>query len=92
MDIAGKTVLITGANRGTGKALFKEALSRGARRVYAGTRSALPDTDPRVTPLKLDVTDVAGIKKAVGEVAELDVLINKRRHRDLGRPERYRTS
>ncbi len=39
MTIAGKAVLVTGANRGIGQALVEEALSRGARRVYAGPLS-----------------------------------------------------
>jgi NAD(P)-dependent dehydrogenase (short-subunit alcohol dehydrogenase family) len=38
MTIAGKTILVTGANRGIGRALVADALRRGARRVYAGTR------------------------------------------------------
>ena len=54
MQIAKKTVLITGANRGIGEALVKEALNRGAKRVIAGTRGALSNTDPRVTALTLD--------------------------------------
>jgi len=41
MNITNKTVLITGANRGIGQALLDEALRRGAKKVYAGTRSAL---------------------------------------------------
>jgi NAD(P)-dependent dehydrogenase (short-subunit alcohol dehydrogenase family) len=76
MNIAGKTVLITGANRGIGQALADEALRRGARRVYAGTRSALKNDDPRVTSLKLDVTSPAQIQQTVEQVDTLDLLIN----------------
>jgi NAD(P)-dependent dehydrogenase (short-subunit alcohol dehydrogenase family) len=38
MTIAGKTVVVTGANRSIGRALVEEALARGATRVYTGTR------------------------------------------------------
>jgi len=76
MNLDKKTVLITGANRGIGRALVDEALRRGAKRVYAGTRSALHNTDKRVTPLTLDVTSVSQIQRAVAEVDNLDVLIN----------------
>jgi NAD(P)-dependent dehydrogenase (short-subunit alcohol dehydrogenase family) len=76
MNIAEKTVLITGANRGVGEALVKEALNRGAKRVFAGRRGALLNTDPRVTALTLDVTNASQIQRAVDEIAALDVLIN----------------
>jgi NAD(P)-dependent dehydrogenase (short-subunit alcohol dehydrogenase family) len=76
MNVANKTVLITGANRGIGRALVDEALERGARRVYAGTRGALASADKRVVPLTLDVTSPAEIQRAVDEVESLDVLVN----------------
>jgi NAD(P)-dependent dehydrogenase (short-subunit alcohol dehydrogenase family) len=76
MTIADKTVLVTGANRGIGQALVEEALRRGAKRVYAGTRQPLAHADGRVTPLTLDVTSAAQIQAAVDEVESLDILIN----------------
>lgn len=77
MNIQNKTILITGANRGIGRALVDEALRRGAKRVYAGTRSGqLQNANNRVTPLKLDVTNNAQIQAAVERVESLDVLIN----------------
>jgi NAD(P)-dependent dehydrogenase (short-subunit alcohol dehydrogenase family) len=76
MSIENRTVLITGANRGIGRALVEEALRRGAKRVYAGTRVALTHPDERVTYLSLDVTDQAQIEAAAKTVESLDVLVN----------------
>src|SRR5467141_1992086 len=76
MTIEDKAVLVTGANRGIGQALVEEALKRGAKRVYAGTRQPLANLDERVTPVTLDVTNAAQIQEAVERVESLDVLIN----------------
>ena len=76
MNIAGKTILITDANRGIGPALLDEVLPRGAKGVYAGTRGALQHPDNRVIPLALDVTSASHIRQAVREVDDLNVLIN----------------
>jgi NAD(P)-dependent dehydrogenase (short-subunit alcohol dehydrogenase family) len=76
MTIEHKTLLVTGANRGIGQALVQEALRRGAKRVYAGTRQPLTHPDRRVTPLTLDVTSTAQIQAAAGEVESLDILVN----------------
>jgi NAD(P)-dependent dehydrogenase (short-subunit alcohol dehydrogenase family) len=76
MKIADSTILVTGANRGIGKALAGEALGRGAKRVYAGARQPFDHSDRRVTPLVLDVTNGAQIRAAAEKVDALDILIN----------------
>src|SRR6516165_10906105 len=76
MNVANKTVLITGTNRGIGRAMVNEALKRGARRVYAASRVPLQIADERVTTLTLDVTNASQIQHAVDQVGALDVLIN----------------
>jgi NAD(P)-dependent dehydrogenase (short-subunit alcohol dehydrogenase family) len=89
MTIADKAVLVTGANRGIGQALVAEALTRGAKRVYAGTRQPMTHSDRRVTPVALDVTDAEQIQRAVDEIESLDILINNAGlalYDDLGDP------
>jgi len=76
MNIMNKTVLITGANRGIGRALVEEALRKDAKRVYAGMRQPLAHSDERVTPVTLDVTNAEQIQRAVENVGSLDILIN----------------
>lgn len=76
MNIADRTILITGASRGIGRALIDEALRRGAKRVYAGTRGPLPHADARVTAVKLDVTSAADIQRTAAAIDSLDLLVN----------------
>jgi NAD(P)-dependent dehydrogenase (short-subunit alcohol dehydrogenase family) len=76
MTLADKTVLVTGANRGLGRALVADALARNARQVYAGTRQPLAYPDPRVIPLILDITNAEQVEAAASRVGVLDVLIN----------------
>lgn len=81
MKLQGKSVLITGANRGIGRAFVDELLRRGVGTVFAGARSggsveALRAVDARVRPLYIDVTDVSSIAKAVDQIEGLDLLIN----------------
>lgn len=76
MNITGKTILITGTNRGLGKALVEEALRRGAQRVYASARVPMEHADQRVTPLTLDITNAAQIQEAIEKIPSLDILIN----------------
>lgn len=76
MKIENKAILITGANRGIGRALVEQALRRGVNRVYAATRQPFAHSDGRVTQLPLDVTNATQIQQAVKEVESLDLLIN----------------
>ena len=76
MKLENAVVLITGANRGLGLAFAREALARGARKVYAGARNPASVTLPGVTPLKLDVTNPADIAAAAKAAGDVTVLIN----------------
>ena len=90
MNLENTTILITGANRGIGRALVEEALKRGVKKVYAGTRSSFQHSDRRVTPLTLDVTNAEQIQRAVVEIDTLDILINNAgiaMYDDLTKPE-----
>lgn len=76
MDIKGCTALVTGANRGLGKAYTDALIARGAAKVYAGVRDPSTITDRRVTPLPLDVTSAEQIAAAVATCPDVDLLIN----------------
>ncbi len=75
MDIATSTVLVTGANRGFGRALAAELLARGAT-VYAGARNPDQVDLPGAKPIPLDITDPASVRAAVQATGDVTVLIN----------------
>jgi NAD(P)-dependent dehydrogenase (short-subunit alcohol dehydrogenase family) len=76
MKIEGSVVLVTGANRGLGLEFARQALERGARKVYAGARDPASVTLPGVVPLKLDVTDPAAVAAAAEAARDVTLLIN----------------
>jgi len=76
MKLANATVLITGANRGLGLAFAREALARGARKVYAAARDPASVTLPGVVPIRLDVTKPDEIAAAARECGDVTLLIN----------------
>jgi NAD(P)-dependent dehydrogenase (short-subunit alcohol dehydrogenase family) len=80
--IAGTTALVTGANRGIGRALVEALLARGATKVYATARrpEALAEvvvaSGGRVVPLKLDVTRPEDVRAAAAAAADVRLLFN----------------
>lgn len=76
MNINGSVALVTGGNRGLGKAFVQELLDAGAQKVYVGARRLTETTDPRLQPLKLDITDAQDIAAAVEACQDVNILIN----------------
>jgi NAD(P)-dependent dehydrogenase (short-subunit alcohol dehydrogenase family) len=76
MHIKGKVALVTGANRGLGKALVQALLAAGAAKVYAGARDPASVAIPGATALKLDVTDKATVQAAAAQAGDVDIVIN----------------
>ncbi|MGY2376389.1 SDR family oxidoreductase [Pseudomonas sp. SDO524_S393] len=76
MDIRGKVVLVTGANRGLGKAFVSALLQGGAAKVYAAARDPRSVDIPGSTPIALDVTDTASVQRAAEQYTDVEVLIN----------------
>src|SRR5256714_12954400 len=76
MKIQDSTVLVTGANRGIGKAFADELLDRGATKVYAAVRDVSTVTDPRLVPVQLDVTDPDRVAAVASELDDVQVVVN----------------
>jgi NAD(P)-dependent dehydrogenase (short-subunit alcohol dehydrogenase family) len=77
MDITGATALVTGANRGLGRALVDALLTRGADRVYATARDVTSiERRDRVVPLALDLTSQTQIQAAAERASDVRLLIN----------------
>ncbi|WP_432943010.1 SDR family oxidoreductase [Kribbella sp. CA-253562] len=75
-SLHGAVVLVTGGNRGIGKAVVDDLLGRGAAKIYATARKPEPSTDPRVVPVPLEVTDQASIDALVKAAPDVTVLVN----------------
>jgi NAD(P)-dependent dehydrogenase (short-subunit alcohol dehydrogenase family) len=74
--IEGSVALVTGANRGIGRALTDALLARGAKKVYAGARHPQPAREQRLVWLPLDVTDAEQIRAAAKAAADVEIVFN----------------
>jgi peptide/nickel transport system ATP-binding protein len=81
MNVKGCTALVTGSNRGFGRALVQALLDAGAAKVYATARdpsslAALAAADKRVVTLALDITRDDQIAAAAEACGDLTLLCN----------------
>jgi NAD(P)-dependent dehydrogenase (short-subunit alcohol dehydrogenase family) len=82
MQIKGSVALVTGANRGIGRAYVEALLALGAAKIYAGARhpEALADLAAahpgRIEAISLDITDAADIAAAAAKCRDVSLLIN----------------
>lgn len=74
--IDGSVVLVTGGQRGIGKAFVEALLRRGAAKVYATARKPSPSEDPRVEAVALDVTDPDAISALADRARDVNIVIN----------------
>jgi NAD(P)-dependent dehydrogenase (short-subunit alcohol dehydrogenase family) len=76
MEIHGSTALVTGANRGIGRAFAEDLLRRGAAKVYAGARDPASVGGDGLVPVALDVTDDDQVAAAARELGDVDLVVN----------------
>ena len=76
MKINGSAALVSGANRGLGKAYAQELVKRGAARVYGAARDPAAVTEPGVMPIALDVTDPERAAQVAAQCADVTLLVN----------------
>lgn len=75
-SLDGRTVLVTGANGGLGEQFVRQALDRGARKVYAAARTPRQWEDDRIQPLTLDLTAPEDAARAATTASDVDLLIS----------------
>jgi NAD(P)-dependent dehydrogenase (short-subunit alcohol dehydrogenase family) len=74
--IKGAAILVTGGQRGLGKALVEELLAAGAAKVYATARQPRPSGDLRVIPLQLEVTGQQSVDEVARQAGDVTIVVN----------------
>ena len=77
MKIAGSTALVTGANRGLGRAFVEALRNAGCAKIYAGARATESVTgDAIIEPVRLDITNAEHVMAAAERCMDVNILIN----------------
>ena len=76
MKIDGSVALVTGADRGLGRADARELVSRGAAKVYGAARHRDQVTEPGVIPVALDITDPGQVSRVAEQCGDVSLLVN----------------
>jgi NAD(P)-dependent dehydrogenase (short-subunit alcohol dehydrogenase family) len=76
MEIKESVALVTGANRGIGRAFARALVDHGAAKVYAGARDPASVVDRDVIPLQLDVTSPEDVTAAAAAADDVTIVIN----------------
>ena len=82
LQISQSVALVTGANRGIGRAFVEALHQAGAKKIYATARNIesleeIVAIDPdRIIPLTLDVTNLAQIEAVANQAVDVNLLIN----------------
>ncbi|WP_458316552.1 SDR family oxidoreductase [Mycolicibacterium brisbanense] len=74
--VAGATAVVTGGQRGLGKAIVAELVARGAAKVYATSRTPIDSGDPRVVGLAADITDAESVARLAQTAADATIVVN----------------
>jgi NAD(P)-dependent dehydrogenase (short-subunit alcohol dehydrogenase family) len=75
-SIKNAVALVTGGNRGLGKALVEALYARGAGKVYATARDPRTVALPGAVPLALEITDPASVAAAAAQAQDVTILVN----------------
>jgi len=76
VNVKGSTVVVTGGQRGLGKAIVDELLRRGAAKVYATARAPKPSDDSRVVSVELDVTKPDSVAAFAVTASDAEIVVN----------------